>query len=223
MTTSGNLAVFCDFDGTISRRDVGYHMFHHFSDGRNDELVDDWKDGTMSNRDILLAEAEMVRATPGEFYAHVDTYDIDTTFVEFSSACHSRGIPVTIVSEGLDLYIKRILKRFDLDHIPVICNQGFLENGGMRIAFPHTNRHCVTCGSCKGERIAEIRQELGGDITAVFVGDGYSDACAAAEADVLFAKKDLERYCLSRNITYNAYRTFQDVTRLLIEQGHLND
>jgi 2-hydroxy-3-keto-5-methylthiopentenyl-1-phosphate phosphatase len=215
------LAIFCDFDGTIARRDVGYQLFHHFSGGKNDALIPDWKAGIISSREILEREAAMVQASPQEILTFIDQFDIDETFVPFERLCHSIDVPVTIVSEGLDIYITRILARYGLERVPVICNIGRMEGNGLRIEFPHTNRTCRSCGSCKGERIREYRQQEGGDIKVVFVGDGYSDACAAREADDVFAKKDLKQYCQTYNIPYNAYSTFQNVTDQLVEQGFL--
>jgi 2-hydroxy-3-keto-5-methylthiopentenyl-1-phosphate phosphatase len=216
-----NLAVFCDFDGTIARRDVGYHLFHHFSGGQNDTLIPDWKAGKISSREILEREARMVQATPDEVLAFIDQFDIDPSFIPFERLCRSADIPVIVVSEGLDIYIRRILASHGLEQVPVICNMGHLEDNGIRIEFPHHNRTCRSCGSCKGERIAEYRELHGGSVTVVFAGDGYSDACAAREADIVFAKKDLKQYCQTYDIPYNAYSTFQDVTDQLVEQGYL--
>lgn len=215
-------AVFCDFDGTISRRDVGYNMFHHFSGGKNDELLPAWIEGTLSTRDCLRKEAEMVHADPETILTFLDSFDIDETFVPFEARCRAAGVPVIVMSEGLDLYIKRILGRYGLGHLPLMCNSGFMEKGTIRIEFPHENHVCKTCGNCKGERIAEYRAAHPGCRT-VFVGDGYSDACAAREADWLFAKKDLRTYCEKHNIEFNSYRTFEDVAGELHQLGFLVD
>jgi 2-hydroxy-3-keto-5-methylthiopentenyl-1-phosphate phosphatase len=67
----------------------------------------------------------------------------------------------------------------------------------------------------------EYRHRLGHDCRVVFVGDGYSDACGADEADLVLAKKDLIRYCEDKGISYNSYRSFDDVTSLLLRQGIL--
>jgi len=215
-------AIFCDFDGTISRRDVGYNLFHHFSGGKNDALLPAWIEGTLSTRDCLRQEAAMVHASPETILAFLDRFEIDETFVAFEARCRAAGVPVIVMSEGLDFYIKRILSRYGLEHLPLKCNAGFLEKGTIRIEFPHVNRKCRGCGNCKGERIAEFRETAPGCRT-VFVGDGYSDACAAREADVLFAKKDLQDYCEKYNIGYYSYNTFENVTSRLYKLGILVD
>ncbi len=215
-------AVFCDFDGTISRRDIGYNLFHHFSGGKNDELLPAWIEGTLSTRDCLRQEAAMVHASPETILAFLDDFRIDETFVTFEERCRAAGVPVTVMSEGLDFYIKHVLSRYGLGHLPLKCNLGFLEKGTIRVEFPHKNLTCRDCGNCKGERISEFRQIAPGCRT-VFVGDGYSDACAAKEADVLFAKKDLQTYCEKHNIEYYSYDTFDDVTSKLLRLGFLVD
>jgi 2-hydroxy-3-keto-5-methylthiopentenyl-1-phosphate phosphatase len=213
--------VFCDFDGTISRRDVGYSLFHHFSGGENEKLLPDWKAGRMSSRECLSREAAMVHAPAEEILSFLDQFEIDPGFPEFELLCRRRGVPIIILSDGLDLYIKRILSRYHLDHLPVTCNIAKLNSHGLEIEFPRTNRACTRCGSCKGEIIEEYVSQDSGEIRTVFIGDGYSDTCATRAADFLFAKKDLERYCLDHGIAYNRFDTFFDVARLLVENGYL--
>ena len=214
-------AIFCDFDGTITRRDVGYSIFHHFSNGKNDELLPDWKAGRMTTRTCLTLEAQMVKAPAEEIYQFIDQFEIDEGFTDFVDLCDKNTAPLFVASDGLDFYIRHILKKNGLEHLDVKANVGRPENGGLTVEFPHENSTCPRCGICKGERIANFRLETKGDYRILFVGDGYSDACATREADLIFAKKDLKRYCLDNNISYLDFDTFYDVSRQLIEKEFL--
>lgn len=211
--------VFCDFDGTIACRDVGYSLFHHFSGGRNDELIPDWKSGRLTSRDCLLAEAAMVSVSEEEIEDFVSTMEIDRGFPSFAQKCRDQNIPLMILSDGLDLYIRLILKRCDLDYLPSKSNHARVEDRKLIIEFPHDSESCKRCGNCKAERIREYRADMPDPISVVFVGDGYSDACAASVADLVFAKKDLEKYCLEKNIDYLPYSDFYDVNRELGSRG----
>ena len=213
--------VFCDFDGTVTSRDVGYHLFHHFSNGRNEPLVRKWKAGTLSSRDCLQQEAALIRTTAGEVFAYLDTFELTRGFPEFEERCRLSGVPLIIASDGLDLYIEHILKRYGLSRIPVLCNIGRVRDGAVEIEFPYPLGACGRCGNCKGERIAEYRGSRAEDVEVVFIGDGLSDTCAIDQADLLFAKKDLARYCEANNIAYTTFDTFCDITRVLTEQGRL--
>ncbi len=221
--TELHTAVFCDFDGTISRRDVGYNLFHHFSGGKNDELIPDWKAGRLSTRDCLLQEAAMARATEEEVYRFLEQFELNPGFVEFEKRCQASSIDLFVVSDGLDFYIRHLLERNNLEHLSVIANRGKLENGGITVEFTHHNRTCRRCGNCKGERIREYRNAKPQKTHVVFVGDGYSDTCATAEADVIFAKKDLEQYCLINDIVFYKYDDFFDVTRKMVALGYLRN
>ena len=212
--SSSGSAIFCDFDGTVAQQDVGYRLFTHFSDGRNNALLPDWKSKKLSTRECLVMEAELVNAPCEEILSFIDQFELDSGFSEFVARCRSKDIPVVVISEGLDLYICHLLTKFDLAELPVICNRGRCSDGRIEISFPFSNANCRWCGSCKGERMAEYRK-LSGGVKVVFVGDGYSDACAADEADILLAKKDLVTYCNDNDIPYNAFNTFDDVGELL--------
>ncbi len=222
MNKSG-ITVFCDFDGTISRRDIGYNIFKHFSHGKNDELLPDWKSGRLSSRECLLKEAEMSPVTAEELFPFLDQFKLDDGFPAFEKKCSENNIDLIILSDGFDLYINYMLKKNNLDRLSLITNHGWIENGFINIEFPHKNKTCTKCGSCKGERIREYRNANRETTRIVFVGDGYSDACATDEADILFAKKDLEKYCQINDIEYWPYDTFYDVIRQLEKMKILSE
>ncbi len=212
-------AVFSDFDGTISARDVGYAVFHNFSNGKNDEILPDWKSGRMTTRDCLLAEVAMVKAPADDIIDFIDKIDIDRTFPAFVKLCEKNKFPLIIVSDGMDFYIKHLLGKNNLNHLKYYTNHAQLVNNTIQIEFPRENKNCHSCGICKGEIISEFKEDNNNDVKIIFVGDGYSDACGAREADILFAKKDLVEYCCKNKISYYPYDSFEDVTDKLFELG----
>lgn len=217
---TNSLAICFDFDGTITRRDVGYHIFHKFSGGRNDEVLPDWKSGRITTRECFRREAALAHGSADEILDYVDTFEIDATFHQLVDMCRSASVPLAILSDGMEFYIRRLLNREGLGHLTVFANQGILRNNAIEVHFPWENRSCDRCGSCKAERITEFKQSTGRN-RVVFVGDGYSDVCATRVAQVLFAKKDLEEYCRANNIDYRNYDTFADVLRSLREMRYL--
>ena len=56
-------------------------------------------------------------------------------------------------------------------------------------------------------------QEFAGGDELVYVGDGYSDRCAAEASDRVFATKELARYLDERGIPYDRFDDFHDVAR----------
>ena len=214
------LVVFCDFDGTVSTRDIGYYFFLHFSGGETEKLIPDWKSGRLSSRECLIREAEMSAVNPEDIEPFLLQFEITPGFVEFVTLCEQNGVPLHIISDGLDIYITWLLARYQLEHVPVMSNRAVLDSGRISLQFPYDNGACTRCGNCKGERIRDYRRGHPGS-TVVFVGDGMSDLCAIEEADILFAKKDLEKYCQAHNIDYVPYHHFPDVAQWLLARGYL--
>lgn len=221
MSQEGTIIV-ADFDGTVASKDVGYNFFRHFSGGKNNELLPFWKSGEMTTRECLKREAELVTVTEQEAYPFLDSFELDPGFGEFVKICHAQNIPLVIASDGVDFYIKYLLEKFGFSHIPAFSNKGIFDGSNFKIEFPQINGDCQSCGSCKRERIESLRNEHGESATVVFIGDGYSDACAAHAADVLFAKKDLIKYCSDQSIDFNEFETFFDVKSKLVKMGLLN-
>ncbi len=213
--------IVADFDGTVAKRDVGYNFFRHFSGGKNNELLPFWKSGEMTTRECLQREAELVTVIHDQIYPFLDTFELDPGFGHVVNLCQDQDIPLSIASDGLDFYIMYILKRFNFGHIPAISNKAVFNGNTLKIEFPYDNRGCASCGSCKAERIEDLRQAHGNGCKVVFIGDGYSDTCAVRATDILFAKKDLKEYCIDNELEYHDYETFFDVARKLTEMGLL--
>jgi 2-hydroxy-3-keto-5-methylthiopentenyl-1-phosphate phosphatase len=214
------LIVFSDFDGTIARRDVGNRLFHYLSDGKSEEIVARWRAGEIDSRECLRLEAEMARDTTlEEFFEFVDGFALDSAFVELVNLCRTHDVPLYIVSDGLDLYIHRLLSRHGLDGLPVFSNRARIDDGRIAITWPYADGSCGRCGNCKGYH---VRRLTGPNQTALYVGDGKSDVCAVPEADVIFAKGDLAEHCRKEKIDFFAFDDFSTVTetirmRLIIE------
>ena len=54
--------------------------------------------------------------------------------------------------------------------------------------------------------------------TAILIGDGRSDYCAAGVVDLVFAKAGLREHCQANGIVHLPYADFAEVTRLLAER-----
>jgi len=208
--------VFADFDGTISTEDVGYNLLTHFSTVDNSDLSELWMSRQIGARECLQIEAERFRATHSEVIEFVDKFEIDPVFPSFVKYLRSRDIPLVILSDGFDIYIKRFLKNHCLDGIELITNSGRIIGNRLEVYFPH-NGGCGKCGACKSERIREIvkRENFEGKI--IFAGDGFSDICAIDEANILFAKNDLRAYCLKEDIPHLPFDSFDDIGKALFD------
>ncbi|MCL5268830.1 MAG: MtnX-like HAD-IB family phosphatase [Bacteroidetes bacterium] len=200
--------VFVDFDGTITTHDVGNEFFRRFgSEAESIKAVAKWKSDGMSGRDLILKEAEFVKTTQSEAVEFAKSFDIDGSFRTFVEFCRQNSIELTILSDGLDFYIREILAANRLSEIPFYSNVARFDTDTIKIDFPYES-NCPKCANCKGQ---QILTRTGIDDLIVYIGNGFSDRCAVDYADIIFAKDELLRYCEANNITYFPFESFADV------------
>lgn len=203
------IKIFTDFDGTISQEDVGDNLFLTFADTNWDDVVQQWVDGKISSKEVFSIGCETSKISRQQLEKFSDEQSIDPFFVDFVDYCLQKRYPVTVLSDGLDFYIRRILDNFGFQKLEVLANKLiFLESNKIISEFPYYEKGCLSCGNCKGYQLREHRND--GDVL-VYIGDGYSDRCAVNEADVLFAKGDLKTYCQQNKIYFYEFKNFKDI------------
>ena len=167
--------------------------------------------GRIGSRECLARQIDLVRASPTALDAFARDATIDPHFPAFAALCAAYGLPVTIVSDGLDRVATTMLARAGLT-IPVVANH--LEHIGgdrWRLGFPHAREGCRSAaGNCKCTRLAAEPGTL-----RVLIGDGRSDFCAAASADLVLAKDALAAHCRDNGIGYQPFADFADASAIL--------
>src|SRR5712691_9368978 len=205
-------AVLSDFDGTITRTDVAEAILEEFAPSEWWEIERLYRTRKIGTRESMARQFALVRAPREELMKFVDrTAVIDDTFREFVDFCRAQGMVLEIVSEGLDFYVRHLLRKWDIE-VPVRTNHAIFEDGRVRIDHPWEDATCRLCGTCKLLRLFELRAE--GYRTA-YVGNGHSDLCPAIEADLVFAKDELADLCRVEEIDFIQFDRFSEVQREL--------
>jgi 2-hydroxy-3-keto-5-methylthiopentenyl-1-phosphate phosphatase len=209
------IRVFVDFDGTITREDVGNAFFRTFGGEQCQKIVNEYRSGRLTATECFRRELATIgrldKRCADEF---VRAQAIDSGFAEFVRFCSNQAIEVYVLSDGLDYYIHEILDAHRIAGVRIFSNglvfEGPDENGtfALDIRFPYTDAECTRCACCK-RNIMLTRS--GDDDLIVYVGEGYSDRCPARYADVVFAKGELQTYCREENISYFPYSSFAEV------------
>lgn len=204
-----NIKVFCDFDGTVAKNDVGDLFFETFGDKEfYAQLLEKWRNYEISSREMWEEMAKKVDVDEATAEKLILAQEIDPYFIDFVGLCRSKGIEFFILSDGFDFYIKKILERHNLSEIKFFSNKLWIEERKVKIWFPYLDSECRICGNCKRNHMLTLS---GDDDIIVYIGDGYSDRCPAEYADVVFGKKDLLRFCREQNIPIYEFETFKDV------------
>ena len=207
-----NWTILCDFDGTVSVEDITDSLLERFGRPGWQAIEQAWRRGEIGSHDCMAQQVALLEASREEMNAHLDTMSIDRAFVPFVAAAQDAGMPLTIVSDGLDYAIRRILSSNGLNDLPVIANRlEAVGANGWKLDFPYGKTGCRS-GNCKcscaaGARAARKR--------VLLIGDGASDFCVAGEVDLVFAKHRLIEHCRSAAIPYVPITSFVDALDLL--------
>lgn len=204
----------CDFDGTIAVDDVTDTLLQRFGRPGWEALEAAWEAGEIGSRECMKGQVALLNMSATELDAHLDALPIDPHFAAFVEAAQRRGMPVQVVSDGIDYAISRILGRHGLGNLTVMANH-LVQTGerSWQLQSPHASAACVRAsGNCKCERLAEQRPVHG---KVLFVGDGSSDFCVSGKADFVLAKARLITYCQEQHIAHAAYEHFGEALALM--------
>jgi 2-hydroxy-3-keto-5-methylthiopentenyl-1-phosphate phosphatase len=209
--TEKQFKIFLDFDGTITKNDVGEEIFRKFLDESIvKKIVDDLIADKISSRqcwESLCESASIINKN--DFDDFILSQEVDPALHRLVDYCEKNGFQLFVLSDGFDYYIDKILKRENLSHLKVFSNKLILnENGKLIPTFPYYNADCRSSSNCKRNHIIE---NSGEDDYTVFIGDGNSDNDAIQYVDFIFAKDDLLKFCEVQRITYFPFRNFDDV------------
>ena len=203
-------AVLSDFDGTVTTSDIVEVVLARFAPGKWEEIERMHRARTIGTRETMTRQLALVRATRDELVDFVRKEAVmDPTFPAFVRFCKGNGIPLEIVSEGLDFYLGELMKMWGLD-VPFRTNHAEWDGDRIVITHPYADPTCTLCGTCKMGRVLEMR--AAGHRVA-YVGNGVSDICPALEADLVFAKDDLAALCREHGREHVTFRDFADVQR----------
>ena len=137
-------------------------------------------------------------------------------FRELVELAEERGWRFVIVSSGFHELIEPILEREGVE-VELHANRVDPDPAGWRVQWQY-EEDCDACGeSCK----RSVVREFAGDDEIVYIGDGYSDRCAAEASDRVFATAGLARYLDERGLPYERFDDFHQIAGSLngLERG----
>lgn len=197
-----------DYDGTISRLDVGDELLRRHGPDPATIAEQDvaYDDGRVGSRELMRWDMDVLPPDPALLRGEAETAAQDEGFTRFVAAANAAGAAVEVVSDGLGFYVGPNLARLGLADVPVATNENRLAGGGGGLSFPYGHPACFVCGTCKRERV-RAHQALGRVV--VFIGDGTSDRYAAFHADVVLAKGALAGFCEREGWPFRRWDDFE--------------
>ena len=112
VSMSRTYRLFLDFDGTMTAEDVGNRFFDRFGGPVCTELVRRYRAEEISARACFEQEMAAVGALdPAAFTSFLAQQELDPGARELIESCTRMDVEVTILSDGLDAYIRPLLER----------------------------------------------------------------------------------------------------------------
>lgn len=217
--------IFCDFDGTVTERDNIISMMEKFAP-QGWELI---KDQILS-RQISINEGvgKLFSLLPTNLKEELTEFAIGNAkirpgFEEFVEFARAKGIPLYIVSGGIDFFVYPILEKYG-PFDGVYCNESDFTGERIKILWPNEcDSLCKNdCGCCKPSIIRKLNNHE--DRFKIVIGDSVTDLEAAKHADFVLARDLLQEKCVEWGINHQGFTSFFDCIEEIkkrIEVGEL--
>ena len=213
-------AVLCDFDETTAVEDVAELLLRHFSLASAwHELRQRFREKRISFKVYQETAFNDTGASREAMTALVrEKATLRPHFKQLWWHCQARGIPLAIVSVGLDFYVEALLEREGLENVPrYTANTSFTSNG-IIFDYPDTwdgsgalpYEVCREWGNCKCSVLNKYKKR---GHAIVYVGNGRSDVCPASIADFVLARGPLLEHCGENGVPHFEFQDFGDVIR----------
>jgi 2-hydroxy-3-keto-5-methylthiopentenyl-1-phosphate phosphatase len=200
----------CDFDGTVTEEDISFFLLDAFAQGDWRRLLREYKEHKISVGEFNTKAFAMVKADkPTLLEALKGEVKVRAGFHELVNYCLKKGFRLVIVSNGLDFYIKAVLKELALENIEVHAAQASFHPEGMKVQYVGPDGKRLEDGF--KEAYTESFLKLG--YRVIYIGNGDSDVAPAKYAHHVFATGELLAYCKENNLNYKSFENFIDVVR----------
>ncbi len=207
----------CDFDSTITERDVSFLLLDAFAKGDWRQLLRDYREQKISVGNFNTRAFAQISASRQELLKYMDgRVKIRAGFRELLAYCQREDLKFVIVSNGLDFYIEAILAGIGVNDIEVFAGQATFRPWGIEARYIGPDGNQLDADF----KVAHLRSFLADGYQIVYVGDGVSDIPPAKLARRIFARGDLLTQCREASLKCVPFDNLNDVVRGLESVGN---
>ena len=200
----------CDFDGTITVEDISFFLLDAFAQGDWRRLLRKYGERRISVGEFNTRAFAMVKADKDRLLEALEgMVKVRTGFHELVNYCLQQGFRLVIVSNGLDSYIRAVLKDLGLPDIQVYAAQASFHPEGMKVQYIGPDGKRLE----DGFKEAYIQSFLKLGYRVIYIGNGDSDVAPAKYAHHVFATGDLLACNKENNLDCRPFKDFRDVVR----------
>jgi 2-hydroxy-3-keto-5-methylthiopentenyl-1-phosphate phosphatase len=200
----------CDFDGTVTEKDVSFLLLDAFARGDWRQLLTEYREQKISVGDFNTRAFAQISASKRELLEYMNgRVKIRAGFRELVAYCKRESFKFVIVSNGMDFYIGSLLAGLGLNDIEVFSGQATFQPWGIEARYIGPDGNQLDT-DFKG---AYTRTFLAGGYRVIYVGDGISDMPPARLTHHIFARGDLLTQCREAKLKCVPFDDLTDVVR----------
>jgi 2-hydroxy-3-keto-5-methylthiopentenyl-1-phosphate phosphatase len=198
----------CDFDGTITEEDVSFALLDAFALGDWREWLQQYKENKISVGEFNTRAFATVKASKAELLEVArNKVRLRDGLHELVSYSRSQGFRFIVVSNGLDFYVKSILKDAGLRDIKVYAATTRFSRQGLKVQYIAPDGTPLVSEFKESYSRAFLKQGY----RIIYVGNGPSDIAPAVHAHHIFARDGLLEHCQQLNIKCTPFDDLNDI------------
>ncbi|WP_053365997.1 2-hydroxy-3-keto-5-methylthiopentenyl-1-phosphate phosphatase [Bacillus sp. FJAT-27245] len=216
--------IYCDFDGTITEKDNIISIMKTFAPPGWERIKDQILSGEIS---IKKGVGELFSLLPTDEKNQIAEFAIEQArirhgFDEFVAFTREEGIPLYIISGGIDFFVLPVLSEYG-PFDGIFCNSSDFAGETIRILWPNScDEKCGNgCGCCKPSVIRRLGH--GDDYFKIVIGDSVTDLEAAKQADFVLARDLLLEKCKEWGLSHSPFESFLDCIESIKKRTGVNE
>ncbi|MDD5288562.1 MAG: MtnX-like HAD-IB family phosphatase [Dehalococcoidales bacterium] len=212
MEQKQKIMIQCDFDGTVTEKDVSFMILDAFAKGNWRAILQQYSDGKITVGEFNRRAFDTVAASKETMLDYIkDRVKVRPGFKEFVKLCQKKDFSFVIVSNGLDFYIEKMLRDNDLEGTEYHAAETRFHPDGLKVRY---------VGPDGREISAEFKNKysqhyLDKGYRVVYIGNGTSDFSAAKYCNQIFATDSLLEHCQNAGLDCIPFTTFTEVAKVL--------
>ncbi len=211
--------VVCDFDGTITSKDIGNELHQSLKPNEFTQLQSDYRAGKISLKEL---QALMWNHFPmGQVQMKTEALKwsgLRPGCNDFFEYCAKLRIPVFIASCGIETYIESVI-----DHelstlarsaiFAIESNRAQFKGETIEALSPPWSPADSPYPMDKGAWSMKMKDEHAPNARILAIGNGSSDRSFAGKVDKIAATDGFQKWCETNSVEHLSFDHFQEITQ----------
>ena len=198
----------CDFDGTLTEADVSFLILERFAEGDWRAVLRDYQEGKIPVGDFNNRAFAMVKKDRATLEQLVrDEARLRPGLQALVDYCRTQDIDMTVVSNGLDFYIKALLGHNGFGHIKIAAARTMFTSQGLDARYyGHDGQELIT-----EFKASYTKKFIDEGYRVLYAGNGPSDIPASLLSSHTFATESLLEYYRRENLPHTPFTDLNDI------------